>query len=141
MCGHHAQEAITVRFHSLARATLLSTAAMLALAFASMGAADARSVLSHRVVASHRVVHAHRRHVAASRAAVPYGYLDSVPEDPRYGYEEAPYDPNYHGPGAEIFAATKALAQSPQANLLHELEPDAKVSATGVVVGGGLSGQ
>ncbi len=141
MCRHHVQEAITVRFHPLARATLPSTTAMLALALASMGAADARPVVPHQVAASHRVVHAHHRHAAASRAAVPYGYLDSVPEDPRYGYEEAPYDPNYHGPGAEIFNATKALAQSPQADLLHELEPDAKVSATGVVVGGGLSGQ
>ena len=87
------------------------------------------------IVASHRVAHAHHRRAVASRA-VPYGYLDSVPEDPRYGYEEAPYDPNYHGPGAEVFAATKAQARD--AGLLHELAPDAKVSATGIVVGGGL---
>ena len=82
--------------------------------------------------------HPHRRTVAArgGRAPTAYGYIDSVPEDPRYGYEEAPYDPNYHGPGAEVFAATKAEARD--SALLHELAPDAKVSATGIVVGGGL---
>ena len=92
-------------------------------------------------VAPHRVAHVHRHHAVAARARapygqVPYGYLDSGPEDPRYGYAEAPYDPNYHGPGAEVFAATKATARD--SGLLHELEPDAKVSATGIVVGGGL---
>ncbi len=88
------------------------------------------------VVAPHRAVHHRHGRTIAGRAPAPYGYIDSVPEDPRYGYEEAPYDPNYQGPGAEVFAATKAQARA--SGLLHELAPDAKVSATGIVVGGGL---
>ncbi len=96
--------------------------------------ADARPLAARHAVA--HPAHRHGRTMVSRDRAVPYGYVDSVPEDPRYGYEEAPYDPNYHGPGAEVFAATKAQARD--SGLLHELAPDAKVSATGIVVGGGL---
>ncbi len=84
--------------------------------------------------------HATRHPVrSAASAAAPYGYgygysAGTAPVDPRYGYEEAPADANYHGPGAEVFAATKAAQRA--SGLLHELAPDAKVSATGIVVGG-----
>ena len=124
-----------MRLHPLHAALLAAALALPATV------ADARPRLPP-LAARHAAVHHGHRHgrsvVSRDRAAptVPYGYLDSVPEDPRYGYEEAPYDPNYHGPGAEVFAATKAQARD--SGLLHELAPDAKVSATGIVVGGGL---
>ena len=121
-----------MRLHPLQAALLVAALAVPATV------ADARPRLQGSM-APHAALHrGHRqgRSVVSRDRAVPYGYLDSVPEDPRYGYEEAPYDPNYHGPGAEVFAATKAEARD--SGLLHELAPDAKVSATGIVVGGGL---
>ena len=115
-------------FHAAALAASLATTASLA---------DARPLVpAHGIAAHHRHRHTVAFHRRAAPSPAPYGYTDAAPEDPRYGYAEAPYDPNYNGPGAEVFAATKAQARD--SGLLHELAPDAKVSATGIVVGGGL---
>ena len=56
------------------------------------------------------------------------------PVDPRFGYEEAPYDPSYRGPGDEVFRRTIESAHEP--GLATELDPDAKQTATGGPSGG-----
>ncbi len=92
-------------------------------------------------VPHHRARSHHVRAVAAPRhAAACYGYGygycggNIAPVDPSFGYSEAPFDPSYNGPGADVLAATHYANQN--ATLLHEIAPDAKVSATGTVVGG-----
>ncbi len=140
-----------MRLHPLATTALVASTTIATIIAATIIAPVSAEARPRPTVASQRVAHAHRGRAVAAPARVPYGqvpygqvpygqvpygYVDSGPEDPRYGYEEAPDDPNYHGPGAEVFAATKAAARD--SGLLHELAPDAKVSATGIVVGGGL---
>ena len=80
------------------------------------------------------VAHHHRHYAGASSHAGTAGFRYSPPVDPRYGYEEAPYDPSYQGPGADVFAATKKAQHEPGVTL--DLEPDAKETATGGPVGG-----
>ena len=63
-----------------------------------------------------------------------YSSRTIAPVNPAYGYSEAPYDPTYRGPGWEIFAMQHRVEQN--ATLLHEIAPDAKISASGTVVGG-----
>ena len=68
------------------------------------------------------------------RVPPPYTDRSAYPVDPGYGYEEAPYDPSYTGPGATIFEATKKAQHEPGVTL--ELAPDAKETATGGPVDG-----
>ena len=75
-------------------------------------------------------------------ASVPYdGQRGLGYEHPAYGYEEAPYDPRYAGPGAVVFNATRRAAHEP--GVTNELAPDAKETATGGPSGGvpGFDGQ
>ncbi len=86
--------------------------------------------------------HSHHRYHSAERHA-PLGHPDvgarydvraRYPVDPRFGYEEAPDDPSYHGPGGEVFRRTIESAHEP--GLATELDPDAKQTATGGPSGG-----
>ncbi len=103
----------------------VSTAAITLLATANT---DARS--HHTRVAAHH----HHYHGGPASYQGYAGYRYIAPVDPRYGYEEAPYDPSYQGPGAEVFALTRKAQHEPGVTL--ELEPDAKETATGGPVGG-----
>ena len=79
----------------------------------------------------HRAVHHHhQRYVRNGHLA----FKASNPQDPRFGYEEAPADSSYQGPGAEVFRRTIQSAHEPGVTL--ELEPDAKETATGGPSGG-----
>ncbi len=80
-----------------------------------------------RIAARH---HYHHRYAYGGSVGFRQGY----PVDPRYGYEEAPYDPSYYGPGAEVFRRTIQSAHEPGVTL--ELDPDAKETATGGPAGG-----
>ena len=104
---------------------MASAAALIAL---QTSHADARP--RHVRTAAHH--HRHYAGVPSYRGDPAYGY--AAPVDPRYGYEEAPYDPSYQGPGAEVFALTRKAQHEPGVTL--ELEPDAKETATGGPVGG-----
>ena len=63
-----------------------------------------------------------------------HAHAGPVAQNPRYGYSENPYDPTYRGPGWEVFALQHGQEQ--RAGVLHEIAPDAKISASGIVVGG-----
>ena len=71
------------------------------------------------------------RHLHARDGVPGYRYART---DPRRGYEEAPADPSYQGPGADVFRQTILSAHAPGTAL--ELDPDGKQSATGGPSGG-----
>ena len=119
----------------------------LAVASLTTSAAEARTHHYRRVVAHH---HYHRygtsypygtsyRYGTATASDIPYraerpSYRNPYPLRPQYGYEEAPYDPAYQGPGAEVFRRTIQSAHEPGVTL--QLDPEAKESATGGPSGG-----
>ncbi len=113
----------------LSHATLTAVAALLII---PATAASASPPHHHRAW--------HRADVFRHSVGRPYGYGYGygggtvAPQNPRYGYSESPYDPSYRGPGWEVFAAQHSVEQN--ATVLHEIAPDAKISATGIVVGG-----
>ena len=109
--------------------TMTAAAALLII---PMAAASATPSHHHRVV--------HRSELFRHSVGRPYGYGYGygsgtiAPQNPDYGYAESPYDPSYRGAGWEIFAAQHSVEQN--ATVLHEIAPDAKISATGIVAGG-----
>ena len=104
------------------------------LCLTSIAALVALSTSDVEARAGHARLVAHHHHRYAGVTPYPGAYGYSAPVDPRYGYEEAPYDPAYQGPGAEVFALTRQAQHEPGVTL--ELEPDAKQTATGGPVGG-----
>ena len=104
-----------------------------AIASVTMSAAEARPPHA-RAVAHH-----HIKVGTATAANIPYrqehpSFGNPYPVRPQYGYEEAPYDPSYYGPGHEVFRRTIQAAHEPGVTL--QIEPDAKETATGGPSGG-----
>ena len=93
---------------------------------------------THHRAHHHRSSLSYRIHDGRRLQAYAYGQADAQRragfENPAYGYEEAPYDPRYMGPGAQVFDATRRAAHEP--GVTHELAPDAKETATGGPSGG-----
>ena len=102
----------------------ISAAALVSLSTSVVEAQPHRS----RVAARH---HHYHHHYAGGQGV---NFQERYPTRPQYGYEEAPYDPSYYGPGAEVFRRTIQSAHEPGVTL--ELEPEAKETATGGPSGG-----
>ena len=111
-----------------------------AIASLTVSAAEARP--HHEGVVAHhhyRYHHHHYRYGTATAASIPYraerpSFGNPYPVRPQYGYEEAPYNPGYQGPGAEVYRRTIESAHEPGVTL--QLDPEAKETATGGPSGG-----
>ena len=87
----------------------------------------------------HRVAARHHVYGRATASNIPYtserrSFRNPYPVRPQYSYEEAPYDPSYQGPGADVFRRTIQAQHEPGVTL--QIDPDAKQSATGGPAGG-----
>ena len=114
---------------------LASSAMVISAALVGGAAAQPLHHTSHHHARAGFAYRAHHRSPYYAYAGRPMYVQRGVgAENPAYGYEEAPYDPAYVGPGATVFNATRRAAQEP--GVTNELSPYAKETATGGPSGG-----
>ncbi len=124
---------------------LVSSAAVVMLSTSAANAQPRHAKIADAKIAHARTAHietvAHHRYRYGTATALDIPYREQRPSfgnpyplRPQYGYEEAPYDPYYQGPGAEVFRRTIQSAHEPGVTL--QIEPEAKETATGGPAGG-----